>query len=145
MDLPLQITFKDIEPSEAVASRIRERAEKLQQFHPRITDCRVVVEAPHQRHNKGKLYRLGLRLVVPHGRLAVSKDAHDKHAHEDIYVAVRNWLPNAMEAKLRGFVRKQRGEIKAHRGAGAWPRDQADDRLRLHRNHRRAGHLFPSQ
>ncbi|MBI5783090.1 MAG: HPF/RaiA family ribosome-associated protein, partial [Gammaproteobacteria bacterium] len=46
MQIPLQITLKDMPQSEAVESRIREKAEKLNRFHERIISCRVVVESP---------------------------------------------------------------------------------------------------
>ena len=36
MQLPLQITFRDMEPSEAVEANIRERAERLERFYDHI-------------------------------------------------------------------------------------------------------------
>ena len=113
MSVPLQITFKDFPASEAVERRIRERAEKLAQFHDRITDCRVVVEAPHRRGHKGKLYHLRIVLVVPGGQVIVNQEAHDKHAHEDIYVAIRDAF-NAAQRQLEDFVRVRGGKVKLH-------------------------------
>jgi hypothetical protein len=40
----IQIDMTSIPRSEAVEARIRELAGKLEQFHPRITSCRVAVE-----------------------------------------------------------------------------------------------------
>ena len=42
MELPIQITFRNMEPSEAVAARIRELAARLDRFHTHIMSCRVV-------------------------------------------------------------------------------------------------------
>ena len=53
MQIPLQITFRDMDPSPAIDERIRQQAVKLEQFHERISGCRVVVEASHRRHRKG--------------------------------------------------------------------------------------------
>ncbi len=46
MEQPLQITFRDIPPSEALEADIREKATKLDQFYEKIMTCRVMVEAP---------------------------------------------------------------------------------------------------
>lgn len=113
MTIPLKITFRDFASSEAVEARIRERAERLERHHKRITDCRVVVEAPHRKHHKGKLYHVRIDLVVPGGELCVNHDSHDKHAHEDIYVAIRDAF-GAMERQLRSFAKKQSGDVKTH-------------------------------
>lgn len=43
----LQITFRNIDVSPAVETKIRERASELEQFCDRIVSCRVVVEAPN--------------------------------------------------------------------------------------------------
>ena len=36
MQIPLQVTFRDMPPSDAVESRIREKADKLGRFYDRI-------------------------------------------------------------------------------------------------------------
>ena len=46
MEIPLQITLRGVAQSGAVEAAIRDKAAKLEQFHPRITGCRVVVEVP---------------------------------------------------------------------------------------------------
>ncbi|MDH4175525.1 MAG: HPF/RaiA family ribosome-associated protein, partial [Betaproteobacteria bacterium] len=46
MQLPVQITFRGMESSAALDDAVRDRAAKLEQFHPRITSCRVVIEQP---------------------------------------------------------------------------------------------------
>lgn len=48
MELPVQITYRNMDPSDAVTARIETEAAKLDKFFPRITSCRVVVEVPHR-------------------------------------------------------------------------------------------------
>jgi hypothetical protein len=48
VQIPLRITFRDMEPSDAVEARVRERVDALELLHPRITGCHVVVEAHHR-------------------------------------------------------------------------------------------------
>ena len=90
MELPLQITFRHMDSSDAVAARIRERAEELGRFFDRITSCRVVVECQHPRRQQGNLFRVRVDLKVPGREIVVGRDPAAHHAHEDIYVAIRD-------------------------------------------------------
>lgn len=113
MQLPLQIAFRNVDPSEAVEAYIRERAEKLDKFYDRIMACRIVIEVPHKHHHKGNLYRARIDLTVPDGELVISKGAGDEHAHEDIYVAIRDAFDGA-QRQLEDYVRRRRGHVKTH-------------------------------
>jgi ribosome-associated translation inhibitor RaiA len=84
MQVPLQITFHDIDPSEAIEARIQERAAKLEEFCDRITSCRVVVEAPHRRNHKGRLYSVRIDLTLPGAEIVVNREPQLNHAHEDV-------------------------------------------------------------
>jgi hypothetical protein len=39
MQIPLQISFRNMDPSPAIEARIREKAAKLERFHDRIIGC----------------------------------------------------------------------------------------------------------
>ena len=113
MQIPVQITFRGMETSPAVESRIRDKAAKLDSFYDRITSCRVVVEAPHRHHHKGKLYLIRIDMTVPGGELVVNTGNRHNHAHEDIHVAIRDAF-GALRRQLEDYIRERRGEIKTH-------------------------------
>lgn len=113
MQLPLQITFRHMEPSAAVEARVRERAGKLDQIFGHIMACRVVIEAPHRHHHQGTLYEVRVDVTVPGGELAASRDAGRNHAHEDVHVAVRDAF-DAIERQLEDHARRERQEVKTH-------------------------------
>src|SRR5512135_2406168 len=113
MELPLQISFREIEPSPAIAARIRKKAARLERFFPHITSCRVVVEAPHRRHREGKLYQVSLDLTVPGGEIAVNRDGPLDHAHEDLFVAIRDTF-DAAARRLKEHARRLRREVKSY-------------------------------
>ncbi|MDO8706720.1 MAG: HPF/RaiA family ribosome-associated protein [Sulfuricaulis sp.] len=112
MQTPLQVTLKDMPQSEAVESRIREKAEKLSRFYDRIMGCRVVVESPQRHQHQGKLYSVRIDLTVPGAELVANR-AQD----EDVYVAIRDAFM-AITRQLEDFARRQRGEVKAHKTPG---------------------------
>lgn len=116
--MKLQITFRNMTPSAAVRARIEERAGKLSEFHDRIMSCRVVVQAPHRRHVKGKLYNLSIDLKLPGREIAANRQAAEHHAHEDIYVAIRDAF-DAVERRLEDTARRKRGDVKTRTEAGA--------------------------
>jgi cold shock CspA family protein/ribosome-associated translation inhibitor RaiA len=111
--VPVEVTFHGFPTSPTVEDAIRRRTAQLERFHSRITHCRVVVESPHRHHAKGKLYHLRIVISVPGGQIVVSEEGHDRHAHEDVYVAIRDAF-NAVDRKLEDFVRRQRGDVKHH-------------------------------
>ena len=113
MQAPLQITFRHMDSSEAVAARIRERAGELERFSDRIISCRVVVECRHPRRRQGNLFRIRVDLKIPGREIAVGRDPAAHHSHEDVYVAIRDAFDAARRA-LEDHVRERRGEVKLH-------------------------------
>ncbi len=114
MQIPLDISFRNMDPSPAVEARIREKAAKLERFHGRIISCTVVVEAPHRHHHKGKLYSVHIDVKLPGGKDVVVDHAKPlDHAHEDVYLAVRDAF-NATVRRLEDHTRRQRGDVKTH-------------------------------
>jgi ribosomal subunit interface protein len=113
MQLPLQITFRHMEPSAALEARIRQRAEEFERFFDRITSCRVVVERAHRRHQQGNLFEVKIDLTIPGNELVVGRDSGANHAHEDPYVAVRDAF-DAARRLLEDHARRRRGEAKTH-------------------------------
>lgn len=114
MQVPLEVTFRGIQHSDAVEARIREKVAKLEQFCDSIISCRVAVEGEHHHQHQGNLYKIRIDLSVPQKHLVVSRDHHDKQAHEDIYVALRDAF-DAAKRQLEEYTRIQRGETKNHR------------------------------
>ncbi len=113
MHIPLQIIFHNMEPSDAVEANIKEKAAKLERFSDKITSCRVTVEAPHKHHHKGNIYHIAVDIVVPDAEVVVSRSPQDNHAHEDIYVAIRDSFKSARR-QLEDYELKRRGKIKRH-------------------------------
>lgn len=113
MQLPLQITFRNMKSSESIEARIREQAERLDRFYDRIMGCRVVVEAHHRHHHKGNLYHVRIDLTVPGSELVVNREPAQHKAHKDLYVAIRDAF-NAVQRQLEDYVRRQRGDVKIH-------------------------------
>ncbi len=112
MQIPLQITFRGIPHSDSLDAHVRRRSEKLDRLYPRITSCRVVVEASHRHHRQGKRYRVSIDITVPRAELAVSHAPADERSTEDAHATVDQAFDEA-ERQLEEWARKLRGDIKS--------------------------------
>jgi cold shock CspA family protein/ribosome-associated translation inhibitor RaiA len=116
MTMPVEVSFKGMEPSPALETRIRERAARLERFADRILRCHVTVEAPHRHHRQGNLFAVRIMIDVPGGQVAVTHDNPQDHAHEDAHVAVRDAFAAAVR-RLEDHVRRLDGDVKRHEPA----------------------------
>ena len=132
MILPLQITFRNMASSEVVKNWIEEEANKLNEFHGKITGCRVVVELPNRRRKTGNLYHVRVDLTVPGGEMVVkrqpelrllparlatkpTKRLEVKAPHKDLRQAINDAF-RSVQRRLGKFSRRRRREVKTHQG-----------------------------
>ena len=117
MKTPLQITVRDMPHSDALDTRIRDSAAKLEEFHPNVTSCRVTIEELHKHQHQGRHFQVIVDVRVP-GREIVANRAH----HEDVYVALRDAF-DAAKRQLDESVRPKRERARptaaARRSAGS--------------------------
>ena len=108
MNIPLQITSRNFELTDAIEAAIRERADKLERICDRIIRCDVVVEIPHQRQQKGVLYNVKPSTSVPGSEIVVKKEPH-----EDLYAAINRAFESAAR-QTQKFISRQRQDVKHH-------------------------------
>lgn len=113
MQLPLQITFRGMDPSAAIEHTVHERAARLERFHDRITRCHVTIDVPHRRHAQGNLFSVRIDITTPAREIAVTRDPSADHTHEDFKVVLRDAF-NAAARQLEDHVRRRRGDVKTH-------------------------------
>jgi ribosome-associated translation inhibitor RaiA/cold shock CspA family protein len=111
--MPLQITFRHMDPSPALEARIRQRAGELDQFFDRITAVRVVVECQNPRHHQGNVFEVRIDLVLPGREIVVGRESGMNHAHEDAHVAVRDAF-DAARRQIEDYARDRRDMVKVH-------------------------------
>lgn len=108
-----QISFDDLPVDEAVREAALGHLARLEKTYDRITGCHVVIAQPHRHHREGRLYSVRVELVVPGGEIVVNRDHHLDHAHEDVYIALRDSFL-AARRRLEDHVRRMRGVEKTH-------------------------------
>lgn len=106
MKIPLQINFHDMPVSPALETLIREKAAKLEQFHPNMTGCRVVVDKPHNHSQQGEQFAVTVDVSVPGANLVVN---HVRN--EDANIAVRDAFL-AARRQVEDHVKRRQAEIR---------------------------------
>lgn len=104
--------------SAAMDSRIRELANKLESFHPRITSCHVIVDERDRKKQKGNHFEVRVDVHVPGREIVASLQEH-----EDAYVALHEAF-DVVVRQLEQDIRRKRGEVKQRheeRGDNAAP------------------------
>lgn len=109
MQIPLQITVRDMAHSAALDARIREKVAGLEHFHPRVTSCRVTVTESSRHHQQGRQFEVRIDIRVPGHAEIVANRQHD----EDVYAALRDAFDSA-KRQLEEAIREKRGDVKAH-------------------------------
>jgi cold shock CspA family protein/ribosome-associated translation inhibitor RaiA len=113
MQIPLQLAFRNMEPSTAIADEVRGRVDWLEEFCPNIVSCHVVVEVPHQHHRHGNQYKVRIGLIVPGEEITVSREPPEHAEHQDVSVAIRDTFDSARR-RLEEYARQRRQQVKTH-------------------------------
>jgi cold shock CspA family protein/ribosome-associated translation inhibitor RaiA len=113
--MPLQITFRHMQPSPALEQRIRDLAARLDKFSASIMHCHVIVDAPPRHQHQGGLFEVRIDLTVPDKEIAIRRSHPFHHSHEDAYVALRDAF-RAARRRLEDYERERQGPAKAHLG-----------------------------
>lgn len=111
MQLPLQITCRDVELTPAEEASIRESAAKLESFWDRITSCRVVVNMPRRRGHTGQHYNVRIDVKVPGAELVIKRQAQER-----LLDAVQEAF-RAAARRVQDQARKTRAAVRLSRGA----------------------------
>ena len=117
MQIPLQISFENAEPSEAVRAAIGHEVERLEKYQHRITGCRVAVVAPSTKHRHGAVYRINIWVTIPpHENIVVSHQPSDDRGHRD-------------QGRVRGRPTPNRGSGTTRERQGQAPFSKTAKRL----------------
>ncbi len=99
MQTPLQVTFRSMAHSEALATHLARRAEQLERLFDRIVSCHVVVEFEGRHHRRGDRYRFSINVGLPGHEILVnhgpplenSYSAADR-AFDDAERQIEDWI-----------------------------------------------------
>ena len=109
--IPVNITFRHMESSAAVETRVHELVGHLGVFSDRIQSCRVVIDSPHRHHHQGKVFAVKVLLELPGDDVVVDMERPQRDNHEDVYVVLRDAF-DAAKRQLQQRMSSLRGDGK---------------------------------
>ena len=119
MDIPLELSFHNLESSDALKEAVRGHVNKLEQFHDHIIGCRVVIEMPHKSQKaSGNPPDVHIVVRVPGKEIVVSRElSHNGHkkAATDAYAVLDNAFTVAQQ-QLKAYRRVLHGDVKYKSG-----------------------------
>ena len=115
MQVPLEITYRDVEKTDDLDTLIRDKAEKLDRICSHMTSCRIAIEQPHKNStSNGHHFRVRIDMHVPPGHEVVVKhDSHEDNRHDTLDTLVRRTFDAAANA-LKRLHDQQNGRVKTH-------------------------------
>ncbi|HSH48462.1 MAG TPA: HPF/RaiA family ribosome-associated protein [Halomonas sp.] len=103
MQIPLEVTFRDVERSEPVEAAVRERVDRLKRYFSHIIACRVTLEVPNRTPQYDvRNHRVSVEISVPGDELVVSREPNEHDNFNDIYVTIRDAF-DAAEQQLESY------------------------------------------
>ncbi len=106
MDVPPEIAFRGIEPTESLKNRILEGIDDLEEVHPRIVSCRVKVDDTTPGRNSGKIIRVRVDVGIPGNSVVVDWKPETGDDVADADQAIRHAFSVARR-QLRKAVERQ--------------------------------------
>jgi ribosomal subunit interface protein len=107
MQIPLEISTRDVTLSPQIEAELSKRAGKLERHFNRITSCRIALERPTgNHHHDGGPYRVRVDVTVPGMELVADKQA------DEIFIAIRDAF-EAAERQMEDFVDRRRAFLKS--------------------------------
>jgi cold shock CspA family protein len=114
MQIPLEISYRNIRKRESIESLIKQKVKKLEDVCDYMTSCRIALEIPQKNIRKGNPYRIRISIRVPHSHEVVVRHEPGGDKDDDSLEHIIRETFEAARKQLRELVEKQRREVKIH-------------------------------
>jgi ribosomal subunit interface protein len=104
--MQVQLTFRSIPHSDALAFHVNRRAEKLERLFDRIISCHVVVELAGHHRSQGERYRIAVNLGLPGHDILVNRASEDGFL--DVARETADRAFDQVERQLEAWVKRRR-------------------------------------
>ncbi|TAF07177.1 MAG: HPF/RaiA family ribosome-associated protein [Nostocales cyanobacterium] len=115
MKIPPEITYRNLDKSEAIDNLVDEKIAKLEHICHYINSCHIVIEKIHDRPRSGSPYRVRIDLTVPPGHeLVAQRNPGEGIQYQPLDAVIRETF-EAMRQQLAKLTQLQRASEQANR------------------------------
>lgn len=107
MRVPVEITYRNVNKSDAIEKLIYEKVDKLNDFHDNIVSCRISIDQHKESKSSGNSYHLRIGVRVPPGKELVVRQKSTEEG------SIRQHLPYDV-----GFTIPQFKSFRKHKSLG---------------------------
>lgn len=114
MQVPLEVTYRDVPHTETIEALVQEKVAKLERICDHINSCHIAIEKVHDRPRSGSPYRVRIDLTVPPGHeLVADQNPGEGNQYEPLEAVIRDAF-EAAERQLKELNQRQRRQVKTH-------------------------------
>jgi ribosomal subunit interface protein len=107
--VPLTITHRNTELSDAFITDIKRRVARLERYAKPILNCRIAIDVPQNRRRvDAERYAVRIDLELAGGTVIV-----DRQPHEGLAPALQQAF-SAARRRMQDHMRRRRGDVKRH-------------------------------
>ena len=114
MQIPLEISYRDITKTDELEKLIIEKSNKLEKVCDHITSCRIAIEKPQKYLNYGSPYRIRIDIRIPQGHeIVIKREPGEGSKTEPLYSIVREAF-DAARRRTKEICKIQKSKVKVH-------------------------------
>lgn len=114
MQLPAEISFKNVNKTPELEDLIKQKIARLDKICDYMTSCRVMIERPQKYPDTGNPHRVRIDITVPPAHEIVAKQSASEGDMHDPLATVITKTFHAAERQLKELTERQHGEVKTH-------------------------------
>ena len=111
MQVPPEIAFRKLEPSDALKEEILDGIDRLEAVYPDLISCRVVVADDTPGQQKGSNYRVRLDMSIPNHDVVVVEDNSEPGGARTVEQTIRDAFQTG-RSRLKREKERQQGDVK---------------------------------
>ena len=114
MQVPLEISFHNMDHSDAMEAQVQDRVMRLEKHTDSIVACRVVFELAHRQPHRSPV-SISIKLHMPGKDIVVKREQKLHESKGDAYQMIGAAF-DVTERQLEDHLRISRHDVKAHDG-----------------------------
>ena len=114
MEVPLELTFRNMEKDIEIEQYIIEKLDKLDSVFDNLIGCSAIVEKPQKHQREGNPYRFRLMITIPGDtEIVVTREPMDSPMHAPLNSVVKDAFDVA-KRQLIELKERKRYDVKEH-------------------------------
>ncbi len=102
MKIPPEITYRNVEKTNAIDTLVNEKIAKLEHVCNYISSCHIAIEKTHDRPRTGSPYRVRIDMTVPPGHeLVAQSNPSDSNQHDPLDAVIRDAFSAARQQLVK--------------------------------------------